>query len=455
MIMRKLTTTLAALALLGMTSTGCYSPEFSGAGGFKCNKNDSCPEGFSCAGPTGGRVCVKSGGTLPDSGSPDLGDKDAGVDTTVDGPSAKPLACVIESGGATELASQDVVGTIGFAFDKKIGVLYASYLTAKTGNRTLHVLSAKSGQKLKEELPLPLQGGGAGSSIAAGDGKWVAVYQDKVAGKEEFLAIRSTKPTISIRLAQGVVAGAFPHVALIPGQGDIVGVHQYKKDTAIGRPAGQMVRVAFGTGNVLSTYDVLAKGYTDSGRDNRIIVDTAQTPPVLVYGSIATKSNNTAVVVATGALSPSTPTETVVAVGTINAVGITGDLAGVDLAPGLHVVVARKDTTPDPIVSYRAPGKTSGVALPNLTKVGQPRIAVESGMVGVAMIDRTFKAKLTVRDENNDTWTAPLDLPDIAAAIQLVATPGGNAKEVIFHVLYRAGALGPKLLHQPVRCTRE
>lgn len=66
------------LALTGICSllfaVGCYSPEFGDSGGFKCEKDRTCPEGYTCNAST--FLCEKGGET---------GDQGPGTDTTVDG----------------------------------------------------------------------------------------------------------------------------------------------------------------------------------------------------------------------------------------------------------------------------------------------------------------------------------------------------------------------------------
>ena len=58
--------TLLTAALLG----GCFTPEY-GDVAYACNNDDLCPDGYSCEGPAGNKVCRKIG-AAQDQGSPDL-----------------------------------------------------------------------------------------------------------------------------------------------------------------------------------------------------------------------------------------------------------------------------------------------------------------------------------------------------------------------------------------------
>jgi hypothetical protein len=59
---------VTVIALLSaVLAGGCFSPNY-GEGGFKCNTNGSCPEGYTCVQETGNKVCRKSAGPKLDRG---------------------------------------------------------------------------------------------------------------------------------------------------------------------------------------------------------------------------------------------------------------------------------------------------------------------------------------------------------------------------------------------------
>ncbi|MBU0611792.1 MAG: hypothetical protein KKI08_28205, partial [Armatimonadetes bacterium] len=125
-----------------------------------------------------------------------------------------------------------------------------------------------------------------------------------------------------------------------------------------------------------------------------------------------------------------------------------------------HLVFSRQDGSSTPQhVLYRAPGKTTGELMApsgtTLEKVGVPRLAVRDGLVGVVALDTTFRLHFSVRDDKTASWSADLQMPTVATMARIVAVRGKAAGEVVFHIVYRADSGGPRLVHQPVTCTRK
>ncbi len=426
-----------------MVSIGCYSPDYSGDGGFTCNKNGTCPEGFTCVGAAGSKVCVADGTPVRDSGTPDQA-----VDATL-GPSDasdKTLTCVIESDSAAVVADKNAKGTLGLAFDEPKKTLYASYITSdemKIG--TIHIISGALGEELKEIHHQPIQG--AETSIAAKNGKWVVVFQGK---KNELLGLRSTSKT-TFQLSQKHTAA--PHVLLAgPKEEEIVAVHQSETKSLL---QGELLRFDFKTGKQVGAYHIKANGYASSGYQNMVVFDHTADPLVLAYGTIAAKTSEeptlAALIIATLPLEKGPTSESATPLGTIDV-----NNTSVALAPGLHVAMARQDLGEDQLITYRAPNKTDGVIVPELKTTSKPRLAVSKGMVGILAINNLKQeAKLTVLDEKGETWTPPTVLPKPAVVAQMVATPGQHVNQVVFHVLYRGGDSGAQLFYQPILCTRK
>lgn len=459
MMMRKIYATCSTLtlALLCLASVGCYSPELSGAGGFTCNKNGSCPEGFVCAGASGSKVCVKEGAPTPDIGAADTG-PEVGPDIGADaGP--KPVTCTIKSGSAMTVVSQGATGGLGLTFDPEGGRLYASYLTKKGTSRTLHVAGGDPAGALTQLQPtFDIQGGGAGTAIAARSNQWVAVFQRGNVGSQQFAAVRSSdKGATPIDLGKpGNQAGTNPDVLLSADGKTIAAVHQYKEKAIITSPKiAELVRVDYDSGSpVGNPVRVTLTGYNDSGFANRVIVDDGAKPPVLLYGTIAKKDNKDSAAVLTELPIGGGPPQQLPAIALGEALI---DTASVGLAPGFHLALARKASGQEQVVTYRKPQSSDDKPVPGLTKTGRPRVAVLDRMVAILVIDELLNPKLVVLDERNELWSAPLSLPDKALDTQLVAVPGKpGSDEVVFHAIYRAptGVNDSKVLHQPVVCVR-
>lgn len=470
--MRNSRITLVAL-LSTLLGSGCYSPSYEGSGSFKCATKGQCPEGFSCS-PQ--KICVKPGAVQPDLGGDRSPASEAGVDASEDRgvsdarpdqPITPGVTCRIEGGSAKTIQATDVIGQFGFALDEPKGTLYASYVR-KVGatSRSLIVKSlvdVAAGWG-SDVVNVKLVGAAAtdpaATAIAALGDTWIAVFQDTVGtNKQQLKAVGPSGNEVV--LDESNQAGGLCDVMLAPGTPGYFAAHQ-RKQTAIDRSKGELLYVD-ANNTVVNRYAIVGDTqYPISGLANRLVFDGTTTPPSLLYvGALADATPitgaakaPTAIVTATSKLSPLALTESIA-----NSSQIAPLFAGGDIAPGGHLVFGRQDATSTPAqVFYRAPGKTAvevvspaGTALKD---VGQARLAVRNGLVGVVMLDTKFKVHFTARDTSDGSWTADLQLPDVAVSAAIVATPG-QGKDVVFHVAYRAGAGGPRLLHQPIICTKQ
>lgn len=470
--MRNSRITLVAL-LSTLLGSACYSPSYEGSGGFKCATNGQCPEGFSCS-PQ--KVCIKGGTTQPDLAVDSTSRVEAGADKGADAiteggtadhgrdlPAGPSVTCSVVGGSVKTIEANNVTGQFGFALDESEQTLYASFVTKTTGARVLYVRSHKVGSTGwgPDLLKLPLEGTGAldpaSTAIAAAASKWVAVYQDTLNNKQELRAVdKAGTPT---SLASDNLAGAAPDVLVGPGMQGFIAVHQTRA-TVLGNPEGEII-VVDDLKNVVARYKLKSNTqHPATGITNRLAFSpaTPPTPPDLLYAGVVANSlvkEPSAVLLFTIPLKVPiqlNPVETIIGSSSLPPAG-----AGADIVADGHLVFGRQEGNGSQVF-YRAPGKTSVEPVTPggkvLEKVSIPRVAARDGLVGVVMMDTAFKLHVSVRDDRNGTWSADLPLPEVAAQASIAATRG-QANEVIFHVAYRAGAGGPRLLHQPITCTKK
>ncbi|MCK5799061.1 MAG: hypothetical protein KAI47_17835 [Deltaproteobacteria bacterium] len=468
-MMRIATLTLLLAALAG---GACYNPDLSGdPGPFKCTNADpgSCPPNYAC--DIAKNVCVKKSTThdaapgdqkvadvtahetAPDAAPQDLAKADA--------PTTPALVCAL--GNPKEIGNTAGGSTVGLAYDDKEKALYASYVVpiSKSTNRRLLVRQAILGTSTVKMVVNLAGTFGLDTAVAAQDGQWIVVYQEEKTTSpktQNFMARRSQNSTQEITLSTGYAAGQQPDVILLPNNGSFAAAHALaptQKDFLT--PKGEAIRVMFPTLPDTTRY---ASTKSSTGFDNNLAINP--TTHAIYYAMLAKNATATTALIAKSPFATPPPTPQEIALGKLPTF-LSGNAPGLDIAwPRLVATAKPQIGNANSEIQYRPDlSKSVNVPVPfedtaTLTNLGRPRIAARDGMVAVSAVDAQKNLWITVQDEKTATkpWSPALKVSTSIAIDQIVATPGSNANEVIFQILYRDTSLKKALHLRTLTCKR-
>jgi|GEM_PF-5247921 hypothetical protein len=440
--------------------TGCFNPDYSGDGGFRCRQDAaSCPNGYVC---NAQQQCVStSGETTTDAGMADLPPvtpdiKGPGTDLPQpDGPT-QPQACVLLA--KPELVDTDVDPQATFGFDADESSNNDELVLAYIGKSNRVNLAARTGPGSTWAVyPITNPGGGTdGSQMGAGavgvsqfNGNWVVVYYTQ---SNEIYAANSTgrnllanntAPTTGLDMAlranqDNVALAVWPAGSNI----QIVGIDRFT------RSPDEVLDIAVGTGTASA----------------HIAVDTDRAAKETHIGYLDTNNKLFYTRWTVGEDKWLYSDQSIA-----SAVDITAGRTGIDVLAQQerYFVYPGADTGGGPAVKISTSGTSDEESIiaggSAINPGGPPRIAGIGTIQGVTVINHEDgNVWLTARKTPATSWAEPVKISkaslnvDVIHQVNIVATKGGQSGEAIFHLAIIGEVNNSKttsLYNQPVNCS--